>query len=346
MLKRLALGGLTAAAITIGAMTPGTSQETTITLRVEYFTPAQATLPANFIAPWAEKITAESGGRIQFEFYPAMQLGGAPSDLYDHMVDGLTDIIWVLPGYTPGRFPMTEVFELPFLTSNGEHTSGALWDYYEANLVDEYADAHMIAIFTHGPGVIHSNTPITSLEDMQGLALRGPTRTVNWLLEELGAQSVGMPVPQVPENLARGVIDGAVVPWEITPSIRLSELVSNHTEFSGDKSIYVATMIFAMNREVYEALPDDLKAVIDANSGRDTSIWAGRVLDEGDAGGRQIAVDRGNNIITLDETEVARWIAAAQPVYDRWIAEMNSLGLDGQALLDQARALIAADNGM
>ena len=338
MLWRALLGGLTAALI-VGASVSARAQET-VTLRIQHFLPPQAWIPANFIEEWAAKVSDAANGRIQFEIYPAMQLGGAPGDLYDQMVDGLVDIVWVLPGYTPGRFPMTEVFELPFITSNGETTAGGMWAFYENNLADEYRDAHMIAFFSHGPGLLHSNAPIATLEDMDGLAVRGPTRTINWMLEELGAEAIGMPVPQVPENLARGVIEAVVIPWEVTPSLRLTELVDNHTDFTGDESLYVATMMFAMSRTAYDALPDDLKAVIDANSGLETSQWAGRVADEGDAPGRQIAVDAGNNIITLDATETARWKEAAQPVYDRWIEMMNELGLNGEALVDEARALV------
>ncbi len=340
MLKRVLLGGLTAAFVA-GASASGIAQET-VTLRIQHFLPPQAWIPANFVEAWAEKVTTESEGRIQFEIFPAMQLGGGPSDLYDQMVDGLIDIIWVLPGYTPGRFPMTEVFELPFITSNGETTAGAMWAFYENNLADEYDEVHMIAFFSHGPGVLHSRQPIETLEDINNMAVRGPTRTINWMLEELGAEAIGMPVPQVPENLARGVIDAAVIPWEVTPAVRLTELIGNHTEFTGDESLYVATMIFAMNGAVYDALPDDLKAVIAANSGVETSQWGGRVADGGDVPGRQIAVDAGNNIIILDAAETARWKAAAQPVYDRWIQMMNGLGFDGQALVDEARALVGA----
>ena len=331
-----AIGG---AALAFSAAAPATAQET-VSLTIEHFLPSQATLPANFITPWTEAVTEASDGRIQFEIYPAMQLGGSPASLYSTMVDGLVDIVWFLPGYTPGVFPKTEVFELPFIATNGEQTSEALWHYYEAELADEYPDVHMIAIFTHGPGVIHSETPIASIEDMDGLTLRGPTRVTSWMLEALGANAVGMPVPQIAENLSRGAIDGAVVPWEVTSSIRLSELVENHTEFSGDYSPYVATMIFAMSNDSYDALPDDLKAIIDDFSGLETSVWAGNVLDEGDAGGRAIAVERGNNIISLDETETTRWVDSAQTVYQRWIDEMAEQGIDGAVLIDTARALI------
>jgi len=340
MLKRSLVAGLALAAVASVASGSAAAQDETVTLRIQHFLPAQAWVPANFIEPWAEKVTEESDGRIQFEIYPAMQLGGGPPDLYDQMVDGLVDIIWVLPGYTPGRFPQTEVFELPFITPNGETTAAALWGMYDTRLAEEYSDAHMIAIFSHGPGLVHSENPVQSLEDMAGLTVRGPTRTINWMLEELGAEAIGMPVPAVPENLSRGVIDSVVIPWEVTTALRLSELVDNHTEFTGDEALYVATMIFAMNKDVYENLPDDLKAVIDANSGLETSVWAGRVTDEGDVPGRQAAVDAGNNIYVLDAEETERWRETAQPVYDRWIEMMNEDGYDGQAIVDEARALV------
>ncbi len=197
-----------------------------------------------------------------------MQLGGAPPALFDQAREGVADIVWTLLGYTPGRFPKMEVFDLPFMATNGEETSQAAWEYFESEARDEFEEVHVIAVHTHGPGLIHARGEgIRSLDDMQGKNLRGPTRMVTRLIERLGATAVGMPVPQVPESLSRGVIDGAVVPWEVTTPLRLSELVDTHTAFTGDRSLYVTPFAFVMNKEKYDALPDDLKAVIDANSG-------------------------------------------------------------------------------
>ena len=319
---------------------PAAAQE--VTLRIHQFLPPQAPVPANFIAPWAEKVTKESNGRIAFELYPTMQLGGKPPALYDQARDGVVDIVWTLTGYTPGRFPGTEAFELPFMPASAEATSQAAWKFYEKHLQDEFKDVHLIAVHTHGPGLLHvKGNGVEKLEDMQGLKLRGPTRQANALLSALGATPVGMPVPAMPEALSKGVIDGTVVPWEVTTPLKVAELVDSHTYFAGTRGLYTSFFVFAMNKARYEALPDDLKAVLDANSGLETSRWVGRVMDEGDAPGIEVAKKSGNKMIMLDEAEVARWKAAAEPVIAAWIEEMNGKGYDGAALVADAKALIA-----
>jgi TRAP-type C4-dicarboxylate transport system substrate-binding protein len=186
--------------------------------------------------------------------------------------------------------------------------------------------------------VIHSSRPVETLEDMQGLKVRGPSRLINKLLEKLGATPVGMPVPAIPEALSKGVIDATVIPWEVTGAIKIPELVQNHTEFEGNM-IYTVTFVLAMNKARYEGLPDDLRAVIDANAGHDFSVFAGKTQQDYDAPSRQLAVDAGNNIITI--TDTAPWVAATEPIYAEWIAEMQAKGIDGQALIDEARTLMA-----
>ncbi|HRP78826.1 MAG TPA: TRAP transporter substrate-binding protein [Aquamicrobium sp.] len=324
----------------LAAALPATAQE--VTLRLHQFLPAQANVPTNLLHPWADRVEAASNGRIKIERYPAMQLGGTPPQLIDQARDGTVDIVWTLPGYTPGRFPTTEVFELPFVMTNAKAASQAYWDMFEKHMKDgEFADVHMIATWVHGPGVIHSRQPVEKLEDLKGMKLRAPSRIVNTLLGHLGATPVGMPVPAVTEALSRGVIDGAVVPWEVAPSVKIEELVSHHTEFAEGQALYTATFVLAMNKARYEALPDDLKKVIDDNSGRELSALFGWTQEHYDGPARQLAVDRGNTILRLDADATARWKDAAQPVIDGWIEEMNGRGLDGAALVEEARALIA-----
>lgn len=343
MLKYVACAGALAAS----ALMMGTSaQAQDVTLKIHQMLPPQASIPAGFIMPWAEKVMKDSGGRIKIEHYPSMQLGGKPPALYSQAADGVVDIIWTLSGYTPGRFPKTEAFEMPFMAASGEATSAAAWDYYDKHLRDEFSDTHVLAVHVHGPGLLHmKGDPVTKLEDLKGKKLRGPTRMVNALLKELGAVPVGMPVPAVPEALSKGVIDGTVIPWEVTRPLRVSELVDSHTEFTGDRGFYTAFFIFAMNKASYEALPDDLKKVIDDNSGMVASRWLGRVMDEGDISGRKIAVDRGNTIITLDEAETQRWKDASKVVVDGWIADMAERDVDGAALIADAKAMIAKHAG-
>src|SRR5262245_6209523 len=333
-----------AAALAIGAvlaaLSPVEAQQ--VTLRLHGFLPAQAPIPRDFLAPWAKKVEADSKGMIKIELYPSMQLGGTPAQLYDQVKDGVIDLTWVPPGYTPGRFPRSETFELPFIASNGEKNSQAGWEFYEKHLKDEFKDVKIISINTHGPSVIHAKgNGVRKLEDMKGLKLRGPSRIVNKLLETLGATPVGLPVTGMADALSKGVIDGTVVPWEVTTPLRIAELVNTHTGFSGNRSLYITFFIFAMNKAKYDRLPANLKKVIDDNSGIETSRWAGKAMDDADTPGLEAAKRRGNAIVTLDDAEMARWRKAAEPVIDSWAAEMKGRNIGAQALIADARAMIA-----
>ncbi|GGM01515.1 TRAP transporter substrate-binding protein [Pseudooceanicola nanhaiensis] len=330
--RGLAIG---AAATLLG--TAAFAQE--VTLKMHQFLPAQASVPKHVLDVWADKVEADSDGRIKIERYPSMQLGGKPPELVDQVLDGVADIVWTLPGYTPGRFPSTEVFELPFMETNAEATSRAYWQLAEKHFMDtEFGDLKMLGLWVHGPGLIHSSEPVTEPADLNGVKLRAPTRVTNQLFTGLGATTVGLPVPAVPEALSKGVIDATVIPWEVTASLKVGELVKNHTEF-GDASLYTATFIFAMNKDKYEALPDDLKKVIDDNSGEDFSAFAGKVMQDYDAPARQVAVDLGNNIIELTPEQVQVWRDASAGVEKAWVEEMSGR-IDAQALVDEARALI------
>jgi TRAP-type C4-dicarboxylate transport system substrate-binding protein len=340
MLRHFLLAGLSGIALSLTAFTTSAAD---VTLKLHQMLPPQATIPAKVLAPWAEKIKAESGGRIEVELYPAMQLGGKPADLVDQVKDGVVDLTWTLFGYTPGRFPKSEAFELPFMVTTAEATSVAFQDYADKHLKDELAEYHVLAVHTHGPGLIHTIAakPVQKLEDMQGLKLRGTSKVVNQMLEAMGAAAVGMPVTAVPESLSKSVIDGSVVPWEVTPAIKIAELAPNHTAFSGGTGLYTGTFVFAMNKDSYDALPDDLKKIIDANSGRELARLFGKAMDEGDVRGKDLADKAGNTTFVLDETETARWKAAGEAVTKAWIADMDAKGLDGTGLYTDATALIA-----
>jgi len=311
-----------------------------VTLRLHHFLSAEANVPKHILDVWADRVEAESGGRIAIQRFPSMQLGGAPADLYDQAASGVVDLVWTAAGYTPGRFPRTEVLELPFMTENAAAASHAFWMLASETMQDDFAQVKLLGTWVHGPGVLHTTDPVGTPDDLRGMKLRGPSRPIVQLLEQVGATPVGMPLGQVPEAVSKGVIDGAVMPWEVAPSIRMHELVQNHTEFEG-AMIYTLAFVLAMNKDRYNALPDDLKAVIDGASGLEFSVTAGRVQQSYDAPGRAIADELGNTIITIPQAEVAVWRELSAPVYDRWIADMAGRGIDGQALIDRARALMA-----
>lgn len=333
------LFGLGAAAIVSSTVAFGAMAQE-VTLKMHQFLPPQANVPKLILDVWAKDVEKASEGRIKVNQFPSMQLGGKPPELMDQAIDGVADIVWTVVGYTPGRYPRTEVFELPFMMADAGAASRAYWQMFDKHMKDtEFKDLKILGTWVHGPGVIHSKNPIKKVSDFAGVKARGASRTVTRMLGKFGATSVGMPVPAVPEALSKGVIDATTIPWEVTGALKVPELVKNHTEFTGN-ALYTVTFVLAMNKAKFDSLPDDLKKVIDDNSGEEFSAFAGAKMQEVDAPSREKAVAAGNNIITLSQAESAEWQAAAQPVYAEWIAEMKDKGIDGEALISEAKELI------
>ncbi len=319
------------------AFTATTAMAADVTLKMHQFLPPQANVPKLVLDVWADNVEKDSGGSIKIDRFPSMQLGGKPPELMDQAVNGVVDIVWTVVGYTPGRFPSTEVFEMPFMMKDARALSCAYWKIFDKHLKDtEFKDVHILGTWVHGPGNIHTKDPVREISDLNGMKIRGGSRTVNKLLELVGATPVGMPVPAVSEGLSKGVIDGTTIPWEVTTALKVPELVENHTEFDG-VALYTLTFVLAMNKDKYESLTPAQQAAIDKNSGLEFSIFAGGTQADADGPSRQIAEDNGNNIITITGDDITKWQDAVQPIYADWVADMNSKGIDGQALIDEAR---------
>ncbi|MEN9587136.1 MAG: Sialic acid-binding periplasmic protein SiaP precursor [Pseudomonadota bacterium] len=339
-MKRRTLLQTGAAALATAAL--ATQAQSTVTLKFHTFMAPSSNVWLNMHKAWMAKVEKESGGRIKFEAYPAMQLGGTPVQLFDQARDGIVDIVWTLPGNTAGRFPRVEVFELPFIMTNAEATSRAYWEYVQTMAPDEFKDVQVIALQVHGPGVIHTaDKAVKSVADMKGLKMRAPTRQVTKLLGALGATPVGMPLPNIPDALSKGTINGAVIPWEVVPSVKVQELTKFHAEFDpAGGALYTTTFVMAMNKAKYNSLPADLKKIIDNNSGIETSGWLGKTQNAGDPAGRKTASDRGNTIYTVGAAEAQEFRRASRAIEIEWVEDMNKRGFDGKKLLDGARALI------
>lgn len=330
------------AAVALGAPALAGFAQQAVTLKFHTFVSPQSQNWLTMHKPWMEKIEKESGGRIKFEGYPAMQLGGTPAQLYDQVRDGIVDVVWALPGYTPGRFPRVEVFELPFMMSNAEATSRAYWEYVQTMAPDEFKDVQVLALQVHGPGVIHTvDRPVKSVADMKGLKMRAPTRQVAKIMTFLGATAVSMPLPATTDALTTGAINGCVMPWEVAPSVRVPELTKYSAEFSSaGGALYTSTIMMAMNKAKYNALAPDLKKVIDNNSGLATSGWLGKTQQGNDPTGRKVASDHSNNIFTVGAAEAQGFRSMSRLVEVEWTEDMLKRGHDGYKLLQTARNLI------
>lgn len=308
--------------------------EEPIKLKVSHFLPPMGNSQTKLLQPWADRIEKDSNGRIKVEIYPSMQLGGKPPQLFDQVRTGVADVVWTLPSYTPGRFPLVEVFELPFMTANtAEATTQAVWDFYQKYLKEEFKDVHVLLLHTHAPGLIHmKDKAVTTQDELLGKKIRLPTKSIGDALKALGAVPVGMPVPDVYEALSRGVVDGTLIPWEVVTATRVNELARHHTV----ARLYTSVFLMGMNKEKYDSLPADLKAVIDKNSGSNIIQEIGKAWDDAEQPAFKQATELGHEIVDLPPAERERWIKATRPVVDAWIARTPN----GQALYDEAAALI------
>jgi TRAP-type C4-dicarboxylate transport system, periplasmic component len=210
--------------------------------------------------------------------------------------------------------------------------------------MDEYAGVKPLWLHTNDGSSFHLTSPkgVKTLEDLKGLKIRAATRLNSRMLAALGAAPVQMPLPAVPEAMSKGVIDGAMVPWEGVPAAKLQEIAKSHLDVpAGQPKFANSIFAFVMNQAKYDSLPADLKKVIDANSGADASAWAGgKGFDSVVPAFHKLATDRGNQVFVLAPAEMARWTKATADVDELWIKEVSAKGANGKALLEEARALI------
>ena len=318
---------------------PAAAQET---FKIHHFVPPKAPPSSRFLMPWADKVEKESGGKLKFQLFPAMQLGGTPPQLVDQVRDGVVDVTFTLPGYTADRFPRTEVFEVPFLHTHAEATAQALQDYYDKYLQDEYKDYHVVLLFTHDGAAVHVNKPLNSMDDFKGLKLRTANRGGGVFLRGVGATPVGSPVTELQQMLSKGVIDGVMLPYEIVPAYKIHELVKNHVTLAGSQPRF-GTSVFSvlMNKKRYDALPADVKKVVDANSKRGIAAWAGKTWEEVEQGGMKAHEAAGNKHQTIPAAEVEKMRKAVQPEIDKFLADLSKPGFDARKAYADAQQMVA-----
>jgi len=319
-----------------------------ITLRVHHFLGENSLPHMRLIEPWARRVEADSKGRIKVKIYPEMGLGGKAPDLVDQVMEGTVDIVWTAAAYTPGRFPRSEVFTLP-LVHKGDPvaTNQAIMESLDSLLYQDFDGLRPLLAHVQAGHALHlGHKPITSLESFKGMTLRPAGRGIGlWTIEALGAQATKKRHPKLPKALKDKALDGALMSFQLADSMGVIDAVKFHTLLEEDVYFGTSLYLFLMNQDRYQSLPEDLRTVIDNNSGPALARDAGQLWLEADNVAITAARARGNRIDVLKGEEQQRVHMALGDVLLRWSKAMEEKHIDGLRLIKEARQAIGRQSG-
>lgn len=307
-------------------------------MRVSSFEPPQGFYSAKILQAWIDQINPKLSDGARFKLYPGAILGAPPAQA-ELVKAGVADVALVVPTYTPGLFPMTGVVEVPGMVKTSAQGVNILNGLAEDGALDaEYADYKVIALFTTpGYRFFMTEEGMDEPSKLSGLKLRSPSKFGSQLFEMLGASGVGIPAPQVYENLERGVISGAVWVMDAYRTFRLNEVAPYIT----NTSFIASPMAVLMNKNTYASLSAEDKAVLDSMSGRVTAEWIASIVDQTDTEVEKAFRDGGEvTFIDLDDADKAAWDKALAEAPANWVAEQPNAET-AEAVLTRARALSA-----
>lgn len=341
-MKMTKILGLTTLGALAGVVMSGQASAAEITLKLHHFLGPKAPAHSKMLVPWAKRIEEASNGRVEIKIYPSMSLGGKPPQLPRQVRDGIVDMAWFVNGYAGGLFPRTEVFELPGVhQGQSAATNLAMGELYKDYLAKEYKGLKPLLLHVHGGMAMQMvDKEIRKPADLAGLKMRIPSRTGAWVLEAMGASPVKTSVPELPLALSKKVVDGALIPFEIIPPLKIQEQTKYQIEGPGGKRLGTLTFQVAMNQKVWDNLPADIQKIFNENTGPEWQREVGNIWDASEKGGLGVAMKAGNEHVQLSEAEWAEFEKTAAPVVDRWIEEVSAKGIDGRKLYDLAVATV------
>lgn len=322
-----------ASACTLASAPIGLATAADITLKYAFFAP-EGTFPGQQMKYWAEQMQLRTGGKVKVDTYAGGSLLNA-REMWDGVTMGITDIGLSAPSYDPGRFPLTSGMALPLGFANATQASQILWEVTREFTPKEFEAFEIIAMFTSEPGYVMSRRPVRSSDDLKGMRLRATGSGVP-VINALGGSAVGMPMPEVPQAVQTGVIEGAMTSREILKDFNLAQSLG----FVTDYPMVVSTFAAVMDKRRFERLPDDIKIVI-RELRDEIPRWTGRYHDDDNvkAALAWAKAEHGLQIITLDAPIKTQWDQRMSPLIDQWIAEANRRGLPGDAYIRRIQAL-------
>jgi len=316
------------------------AQEKTFELKLSHWVPPSHPLQKS-MEEWGASIEHDSDGTIHYKVFPAQQLGKA-FDHYDMARDGIADVTYVSPGYQPGRFPIFDASNLPFMVSNAKAGSTAIDEWYRQYAATEMRDVHFCFAFTHDPGTFHSRSKkIVVPADIKGMKIRPAHAIIASLVTELGGNNVQAAAPEVRDILERGVADAVTFPWGSIPLFGIDKVTKYHME----AALYTTGFVWVMNKNTYAAMSPRQQKVIDDHC---NGQWAERVAtpwaDFEHAGIAKLKAEPGHEVYPISDAQLALWKQAAGPVLKTWADGVKKRGGDPDAALASLKADLAKAN--
>ena len=320
---------VTCVGFSFGTVGVSTGDAATVKLTYSNFFPP-AHIQSKLADAWCKEVEKRTNGKVVVEYFPGQTLTKA-RQVYDGVVEGLSDVGFSVLAYTRGRFPVMSAVDLPLGYTSGAVATKVVNAVYNKFKPKELADTQVMYLHAHGPGLIHTKgTAVRKLEDMKGLKFRGHG-TSALVVKALGGTPVPKPMPETYQMLQKGVVNGAVYPFEANKGWKLGEVTDYCTaDFS---AAYTTSFFVVMNKAKWDALPADIQKTIQQIN----MEWAdkhGEAWDTSDAKGIVFFLNQGSEIIGLDSKEAARWKKAVAPIIDDYRAKMNKSGYNGDEIVD------------
>jgi TRAP-type C4-dicarboxylate transport system substrate-binding protein len=306
---------------------PALAQKAPIELKYSNFFPASA--PQTAVATeWGKEIEKRTKGKVKVTMFSGGTLTPAPQ-CYDGVVKGISDVGMSVFAYTKGKFPLTEVADLPLGIKSGLVATKILNAYYKKFKPKELNQVEVMYLHGHGPGILHTKKAVNNLEDLKGMKIRS-TGLAAKIVAALGGTPVAMGMGDTYDALSRGVVDGSLAPFEALKTWKWGEVVKFTTEDWG--ASYSTAFFVVMNKSKWNSLPASVKKII-RQVNEEWIVKQGENWDEVDKAGRDYALSLGNKIITLSKEENARWAKAVHPLLEAYVESMRAKGLPGDKVL-------------
>ncbi len=302
----------------------------TIDLKLAHFMPVMHIQHQKSFLPFARKVEQLTGGRVRVKIFPGGTLGDA-AQLADAVKSGITDIAFIVPTYTTGRFPRSAAFDLPFLFDDALHATKVYYDLYDEYIADDFKDYKVLWLLSCGPGQFHSvKKPIRTLEDLKGMKMRAPSAPMSRAFTLWGANPVSMPLPELHGALEKNILDGMLTPASAITDFKLTDIIRHMTK----ADVYISVMAVIMNKEKFNALPDFAKKALEEAGGKPWGLASARAYDDQDADTIKKLTAAGKvNVYALPAGEKKLFMERVKVMETDWITENTRKGIPAESLL-------------